>query len=858
MLLERETQIDTLVHLLDEAGQGRGSLALVAGEAGVGKTSLVKALADMVRNRSLVLVGACDPLSTPRPLSPLLDFAADPDSGLGDIVRLSEQHEIFGAFLARLRKSVRPVLTIIEDIHWADDATVDLVRFVGRRIANSKALVVVTYREDEVGRNHPLQVLLGDLAAAGSATKLAVPSLSTDAVRTLAAGRGFDADHLHRITGGNAFFVTEVIAAGQFVPSSVRDAVLARVLRLGEKAQQVVESVSIAPRALEVDKSLRLADASPNDVDEAVARGVLVGEGGKVRFRHELARTAVEDAIPPARRESLHQKMIDLLVEAGIDDPARLAHHATRAADRELIARYAPAAATDAMMRGANREAAQFLEAALECEDLLDDAADLRLRLASLLNLLDQQGDALRQAELAAAAYRLTANVAGVGRALTTVAYSQWASGNTASARPIIDEAVTTLESIGPSEDLASALYISSLLHMLARHHQPAMKDGESALRMAERVGSPFALARATLNLGTTELVTGVPERGLSLLGRSRQLLDEMGRSATTALLQTGSGGGEVRRYREAVAALEEAIPLSRQRDEDYSLAYNTAWLARIRFEQGRWHEAIELANEVDFGRQGTNPISRITAHSARGRVGVRRGGPRGIALLEEVSQLAVRLELQHRWPSIAGIAEYRWLIGAHDRITEVLTGPFAEALGTDSQWARGELGFWMWRAGLIETAPPGAAYPFALQMDGDWRKAASAWREIGCPYEEAMALADGDEAALLESLEILDGLGARPLASLVRKQLREQGANHIPRGPRPATKADKAGLTPRQREVLELMADGLTNAEIADRLYLTKKTVEHHVAAILQKTGVDSRAKAIASAKDGGSPMAI
>jgi DNA-binding CsgD family transcriptional regulator len=214
--------------------------------------------------------------------------------------------------------------------------------------------------------------------------------------------------------------------------------------------------------------------------------------------------------------------------------------------------------------------------------------------------------------------------------------------------------------------------------------------------------------------------------------------------------------------------------------------------------------------------------------------------------------------ELQHRWPGIAGIAEYRWLIGAADRIGEVVIGPYGEAIETDSAWARGELGFWMWRAGLIGYAPERAATPFALQIDGEWRAAAEAWHDIGCPYEEAMALADGDQSALLASLEILDGLEARPLASLVRRRLRERGVEHIPRGPRAATKADKAGLTSRQREVLELMARGLTNAEIAERLYLTKKTVEHHVSAILQKVGVDSRAKAVAAVKDGGNTKAI
>jgi DNA-binding CsgD family transcriptional regulator len=297
---------------------------------------------------------------------------------------------------------------------------------------------------------------------------------------------------------------------------------------------------------------------------------------------------------------------------------------------------------------------------------------------------------------------------------------------------------------------------------------------------------------------------------------------------------------------------LAEAIAVGLTTDEDYMVAYNRSWLARVRFEQGRWSEAVALASQVGTG-EGAAPISWITARTARGRVEVRRGEQSGIKVLEEISQQAKGAELQHRWSSVAGIAEYRWLIGAHDRIGEVVSGPYREALQTDSAWAQGELGFWMWRAGLIDSAPEKAAIPFALQINGDWRAAAISWREIGCPYEEAMALADGDQAALLDSLEILDGLEARPLASLVRIRLRELGVDHIPRGPRATTRADRVGLTRRQREVLDLMAAGLSNSQIAERLYLTKKTVEHHVSAILQKVGAETRTQAIAVTKDGG-----
>jgi DNA-binding CsgD family transcriptional regulator len=187
-------------------------------------------------------------------------------------------------------------------------------------------------------------------------------------------------------------------------------------------------------------------------------------------------------------------------------------------------------------------------------------------------------------------------------------------------------------------------------------------------------------------------------------------------------------------------------------------------------------------------------------------------------------------------------------LAGDAEKGLDELEPAYERALETDSEWARGEIGFWMWRAGAIDGRPEGAARPFALQMSGEWQAAADTWREIGCPYEVGLALADGDEAALRDSLEIFDSLGAKPMADRVRGLLRELGVESIPRGPAKSTLANPAGLTDRQLEVLGLMVDGLSNGEIAEELFVSKKTVEHHVSAIYSRLGVDSRARAIAA----------
>ncbi|HEU4895643.1 MAG TPA: response regulator transcription factor, partial [Acidimicrobiia bacterium] len=245
--------------------------------------------------------------------------------------------------------------------------------------------------------------------------------------------------------------------------------------------------------------------------------------------------------------------------------------------------------------------------------------------------------------------------------------------------------------------------------------------------------------------------------------------------------------------------------------------------------------------------------IAFITAMSALGRVRVRRGDPGGLVLLEEMTQLARDHELQHGWNAICGRAEHFWLTGDPARGLDELEPAYRRALDTDSRWARGEIGFWMWRVGAIDNPPDRAAEPFALQIAGDWMAAADAWRQIGCPYEEAMALADGPEEAKLQALELLDQLGARPLADRVRQRLRALGADSIPRGPTRQTLSNPGALTRRQLDVLHLIGRGSTNEQIAEELFISKKTVEHHVSAIYSKLGVTSRPEAVVAAMEIG-----
>ncbi|HUG31853.1 MAG TPA: AAA family ATPase [Acidimicrobiia bacterium] len=835
----------------------RGGLALVAGEAGAGKTTLLRAFLESLDDSTLVIEGACDPLTTPRPLSPLHDFAADPDSGLSGLEFDRDPIEIFNEVLDRLRHTARPVVMTIEDIHWADEATLDFLRFLGRRMSDSKAILVCTYRDDEVGPDHPLRPVLGQLIPLAWTHRLTVPPLSVAAVTRLATDRGVDPRDLMRLTDGNAFFLTEVLASGEGLPETVQEAVLARVARLDERPRRVVEGVSVAPRSLPIEHAATIVGGTLDDIDAALAAGVLIGDGHSLRFRHELARSAVEQSLPPARRLGLHMRMLGILEEEQNPDLARLAHHAVRAGRSDLIVEYAPLAGDEAVRNGSRREAVAFYRAALDHADDLgaDRMADLRVKLGAELRLLDEPEASEVELRLAIDHYRESGAVERLADALGQLQGALWNLRRFEEGRDATDEALTLLRPQGASEALGMTLYRIAHHQMLARHGQLAFTHIEEAGRVADGVDSAELHWLVLMITGCIHIVLGDSEKGLLLLQESvtkAEALDDP-RLLAIGLTMLGSGGGEARRYQAAIPALERGIEQGLATDADYSVAYNRSWLARIAFEQGRWDVTVDLADLVDRTTLQREGIAYITAMSALGRVRVRRGDPGGLVLLEEMTELARDHELQHGWNAICGRAEHFWLSGRPEAGLDELKPAFRRALETDSGWARGEIGFWMWRLGLIDSPPEGAAEAFALQMAGDWQAAAEKWGEIGCPYEVAMALADGTEEAKLEALEIFDRLDARPMADRVRSQLRDLGLDRVPRGPTKATLSNPAGLTSRQLEVLRLMADGLSNSQIADKLYVSKKTVEHHVSAVYSKLGVSSRPKAIRAAVEMG-----
>jgi DNA-binding CsgD family transcriptional regulator len=852
-LLERERCLADLGEWLGGVATRGGCIALLGGEAGIGKSSLLQEFSKLQR-RARVLWGACDALFTPRPLSPLHDIARQTQGALLAAVSSgANRDEIFTAALDELEKTA--ALVIFEDMHWADEATLDLLKYLGRRIHRTRAMLAVTYRDDEVGPRHPLRFVLGDLPRA-STRRMSLLPLSEPAVARLAKRAGRPSEGLHGVTGGNPFFVTEALAGiTGTVPNTVRDAVLSRAAMLSPAAREIAELVSVVPGKAELWLLEQAARPDEVDIEGCLSIGMVRDEAGALAFRHELARRAFEDSLPRARLQSLHSKVLAALVTRPGIPVARLAHHAGGAGDAEQVLRHAPIAAAQAASIGAHREAASHYQVALQYAERLTDEerANLLERLSYECYLTGQYEPAIGAQRSALQIWRTSGQRVKEGDTLRWLSRLSWFAGRPAEANQYAVDAVATLESLPAGPALAMAYCNRADLDMEAHEAaDSAVGWADRAIALAEPWANDEIVSHALSTRGTVRLIGGDAagwadlEQGfeLALIGGSQ---DEISRSYTHLSAMAVSS----RQYHKASQYLTAGLAYCEEHDLDSWRLYMLAYSARSRFEQGDWNGAGDDAETV-LRHPRTTSVSRIPALRILGHLRIRRGDPDASSPLEEARALAGPTPELQRIGTLAAIhAEAAWLAGDHDGVARAVQPAYELVCRRRDPRMKGELAAWLSRVGALKQHPTDIPEPYALEISADWRGAARAWKELGCPYEQAGVLAlYGSEGGQLEALAIFEELGAAPAALALRKQMRASGVRGVPRGLRKSTLRNPLGLTQREAEVLDLLAEGLRNSAIAKRLFVATKTVDHHVSAILTKLGVQSRGEAIALAR--------
>ncbi|MEO7371814.1 MAG: AAA family ATPase [Ilumatobacteraceae bacterium] len=843
-LLERSDQTARLRAAIDQARSGVGRLILLTGEAGVGKTALLDSLGD--RDGAVQLwTGSCEQLFTARPLGPLADIATKTGGRLADVVgRGAPVHEVFPVLLEELRS--QPTLMVIEDVHWADEATLDVISLLPRRMSTTSSLVIVTSR-DELPLDHPLRLVLGEMAAAG-VERLRLSPLSLGAVREMAEPLGFDARELFHRTGGNPFFVTEILATGCIeLPPSVRDAVLARAAGLDPGARTLLEAVAIVSGIVPLRLVTALGGRHAVHLDTCLSSGMLVEARGGVAFRHDLAREAIADGIEPLRRAALHAIALDVLREAGAD-AARLAHHAEATGDFEAVARFAPIAAARAAAGGAHREAAAQYRSALRYSDHLDPAsrAELLQQGAHEVYLIDQFDQAIEWLVEAVTLRHATGDVLLEGDAYRRLSVVQRCGGRRRDAHASGAQAVALLQSVPAGPELSAAYANMAMLAMNSSELEVGIAMAHRALDMAEHCGDRNVVVYTLNTIGMLELLSG-NEAGLTALTESLEIALAEGRDdhVGRAYVHLADLAQRHRRWDLVDLYYSVAGEFCVEHGLDLWRRYLDVYFARTELDRGRWAEAISaIPASVDVPG---SPLARITALVVLGLVRARRGDPGFGPVLDEVRILAERSgELQWVAPVAAARAEAAWLSDDRVGVADETAGALQACIDGRAAWWAGEIAWWRRCAGVVEDAPSCAAEPWALLLAGRAAESAAAWSALGCPYEQAIALASSDEPAdLRAAFELFDSLGADPAAAIVVRRMREIGVRGIPRGARSSTKANPSGLTSRELDVLRLIVQGLRNSEIAEQLVVSAKTIDHHVSSILTKLGVSSRGAA-------------
>ena len=856
-LIEREKLLALLETHFSSVADGEGHCLFVNGEAGIGKTALIKAFCKQHAEDSLVYRGACDALLTPRPLAPLYDILWQVNKDRWSVApALEDRSALFINFLQELSAKKDPVLIVFEDIHWADEGTLDFMKFFAKRISQLRCLFILTYREEELHSRRMLRNVLGELPA-DSFTKITVTPLSKLAVEKMAAEKGYSGEDVYTITGGNPFYVNEILASySPGVPDTIKDSILAVYERQKEGTKHAWEICSVIPGGIEIGRFAKLKASWDEAMDHCFAMNVIIIQNNKIVFKHELYRRTIEESLAPSKRVTLNKMILDLFLESFEENEEieRIVHFAKNADEYQLVAHYAPIAAARSACVGAHLEAARLYHCAIEY--YRGDDSDMLIRFyesyAYECYLTNQIGEAISYTVKSLDLWKEKNDTEKTGNSLRLLSRLWWLESNQDKSETFARQAIELMNDSRSSPVKAMVFSNMSQIKLLSDQYEECISWAEKAIAVAREVSDDESLSHALNNIGSVYMnIPSSKQQGVDMLQQSLEIAlnNSFHEHAARAYANLAGNAVQLKDYTFAKNILDKGIAYCEDRDL-YSWRLNMLSLkALVHLETGEWDKAYRIADQL-LRIEDEPRAFKINALLVAGKIKMRTGNAHALPLLLEAKSRAFNTtELQRIIPSLTALLECEWLTGKTYIEDEELDWPIRSLEQSIDRVEKSELAFWLLKARKQQVPFKELTEGYKTNTVANAQKAAAFWRKSGCSYAEALALFDGNEEDKKNALLIFQQLGASAIAEKIKMEMRAEGIKKIPRGLRESTKTNPAQLTNRELDIIRLLQKAIQNKEIASTLFISPKTVDHHISNIFFKLDVNSRSKAVTEA---------
>jgi len=861
LLVERETELARLSEIWEGVPKTGGRVALICGEAGIGKSSLVTHFLNEVLVDTNFTKGLCDPMATPRPMGPVLEIQTQLKPTLAHNETVSQRSPTDETY-AYFQRITEPTVVFLEDLHWADQGTLDWFKFFGRRISGLPLLLIVSFRDDEVTAVHPLSSAIGQVPTANY-HRIQMPPLSIEGIKELGLPEGINPEELYKVTNGNPFFVTEILNARDKsgdVPQSVKDAVNSRINRLPRKLQGFLELASCHPTSIRTEILQELhGDTYTSELAEATRLKFLIAVQGHFRFRHELARRATYARLSASERQLAHKKiMAALLAQSGdsfkIDE---ILHHADGAQNADKVIEYAPLAAREAAQLGAHREAAKHLAAAIGYIDAAptEVAAQIYEDWAYEAGLALGIDDGVIEARrLAITLWRALGRSDKVGENLRWLSRLHWYRGEATKAHNYVDEAINVLNDDEISAGKAMSFAVRAQFLMLQDNMEGAISWGEKSLEMARSVNAREVEVHALNTVGTARLFRGDID-GEELMIESLELAKDLALHEEVARVYTNLSeyAVETRQFERAEKLINEGLAFDQKHDLDSWTYYLMGRQAQLRLGQQKFRQCCDIANGI-LKRDNQTLLMQLPAKIVRSRALLRLGESSAHKAIEDALSDALSVD-EIQYTSVVHAISIEKAFKKND--VELATYHFNEIaqnmtnrLSAD-KWS--DVLIWGYFAGVSQALPKGYEFSKGLQLlyEGDYGLAAENFDTDLMNYEAAWCrVLSGNESLTRQADSFFSEIGALGSQKSLRRMVESRGTkvalSAMVRGPNKTTREHAYGLTAKEQMVLVKIAEGASNGDIAKHLSRSIRTIENHVSSILSKLNASNRVEVI------------